>query len=888
MPEASSPDTPSARGAWARRSVWTVADQALFAGANFLVNIVLARWLSPEAYGAFSVAFVVFLLAGAIHGGLFVEPMLVFGAGRFQGRTRAYLRTLLHGHLAFSLVVGAALAVVGAVAWYAGGREIAVEFVTLGVVAGLILALWLLRRACYLVDRPDWAAGAGVLYMALLLGGAWALGAGGWLSGPAVLVLMAGGSVAASAVLAWRLGLFRPDDAVVGPLPDTLRADVREAHSAYGRWSAPTGGLEWLHSALPLLVLPLVVGLEASGALRALYNLAMPALHAFAALTVMALPVFVRARAAGRARETARNVGGGIVALGVLYGAALLVGGRPVVEWLYDGKYPVTDTQLWLLAVLPVVAAASGVAMAWLRSDERPRAVFKARALAVGAAGTVGVALTSAFGVAGALASDLVALGVELIAQLRAMRPWGAVAKAPRRSAPPAADDRLRVLMSAFACYPGAGSEPAVGWNHAVGLAASHDVWVLTYAGWRERVEAHLAAHPVPGLHVVYVAVPFESRRHLREGTHRSGIAEQLHYLLWQAAARRVARRLHRRVGFDLAHHVTFVKYWTPTAVDALGIPFVWGTVGGGESTPDAFYGALGPEGVRYERTRDAARALSERLPGVRAAAARSTVAFATTDETADRLTALGARDVRVRSAIGLSADEVQALARWPLPDGRPPRFLCLGRLIAFKGYTFAVEAFARAVAEAGADPSFRDAELWVVGDGPERAALEAQAARLGVGARVRFTGNLPREAALDVLATATALVHPTLHDSGGGVCLEALAAGRPVIGLALGGTAVHVGPGCGLLISPETPAQVVADLARAMRRLAAHPDEVRAMGTAGRAFVADHFTWEAKLAATSNLYRTLVAPARPAPPDLPGDGLPGAVPHLALRSTPP
>ena len=864
-PADAAPAAERSLGAWARGSFWSVLDQALFAGANFLVNVLLARWLSPEAYGAFAVAFMLFLLAGTVHGGLFVEPMLVFGAGRFHNRTPAYLRVLLRGHLAYAFVTGVIFALAGLGTWLAG-QAMSAEFLALSVASGFILVLWLLRRACYLLDKPSWAAGAGALYLVLLIAGAFGLLEAGWLSGPSALGLMAVGSVAASLVLAARLGVFAPE----ARTDEALAADVRATHAEYGRWSAPTGVLEWVSSALPLLLLPLFIGLEGSGALRALYNLAMPALQAFSALSVMALPLFVRARAEGHVRRSVTLVGGGIFGLGVGYGLTLLLVGRPVVAWLYTGKYPLSTPELLLLAAIPILSSASGVAMAWLRSEERPDAVFRARAAAVASATTVGVALTASLGVAGALASDLVALAVEFSAQARSLRHRadgtrrGASVQMSTSSGDGAAPSgRLRVLQSAFACYPNRGSEPGVGWHVATETARFHDVWVMTYAGWRDTIEAELAERPVPGLHFEYVQLPFEAARYVREGRHRTGLSEQLHYLLWQAWASRVARRLHRRIGFDVAHHVTFVKYWTPCAVDRIGIPYVWGPVGGGETAPEAFYPAMTEIGLRHERKRDIARAWSEHLPGVRRAARRASAAFATTDETAERMRVVGARDVVVRSAIGLTRLEAEALGEMPLPDDGPVRFLCLGRLMDFKGYALAVDAFAAAVASG--DDSLAHAELWLAGDGPERSPLEVQAEALGIADRVTFYGMIPRAEVLYLLGLAHALVHPTLHDSGGGVCLESLAAGRPVLGFDLGGTGVHVGPECGILIPPIDPETAVRDLSDGMRRLAADPELRREMGRAGRAFVRRSFVWEEKVRDFDAVYRRLAGvPALP------------------------
>jgi len=66
--------------------------------------------------------------------------------------------------------------------------------------------------------------------------------------------------------------------------------------------------------------------------------------------------------------------------------------------------------------------------------------------------------------------------------------------------------------------------------------------------------------------------------------------------------------------------------------------------------------------------------------------------------------------------------------------------------------------------------------------------------------------------------------MHPSLHDSGGWVTLEAMAAGRPVICLDLGGPALQVSEATGIKIPAISPPQVVADLASALKQLAGDP----------------------------------------------------------------
>jgi len=405
----------------------------------------------------------------------------------------------------------------------------------------------------------------------------------------------------------------------------------------------------------------------------------------------------------------------------------------------------------------------------------------------------------------------------------------------------------VRVLLSAYACEPNRGSEPGVGWGTVQALAAHHEVWALTRANNRPAIERETARTPMPSVHFVYYDLPRWARwwKHGQRGA-------QLYYYLWQLGAYFTVRRLHRGIRFDLVHHLTFVKYWTPSVLALLGAPFVWGPVGGGESIPGAFRRDLGPIGMAHETVRDLARWVGEHDPLVRLTARRSAVTLATTPATADRILRMRGHNVRILSQLGLSDRDLIRLASYPPPAEAPLRFISIGNLFRWKGVHLALRAFAQAGL---------DAEFWVVGDGPERSRLQCQAAALGIASRARFWGRLPREEAWAMLARSHILVFPGMRDSGGTVCLEAMAMGRPVICLQLGGPA-QVTKGSGIQIPACAPAQAVRDLAEAMRRLARDPAHRQELAEAGRRWSADAYRWEQKVEHINAIYREAVAAA--------------------------
>ena len=405
----------------------------------------------------------------------------------------------------------------------------------------------------------------------------------------------------------------------------------------------------------------------------------------------------------------------------------------------------------------------------------------------------------------------------------------------------------MKILMSAYACEPGVGSERGVGWNVAIEAAKYHEVWVLTRPDEsKAAIEAHLKSDLIPNLHFVYFTLPFWQDS-LRWG--QSG-AMQLHYYLWQIQAYFVALELHREQQFDLAHHVTFVKYSSPSFLSFLPIPLIWGPVGGGESAPLPFWADFSIKNKIYEILRWTWRSIGELDPFARHTARSSAIAYVTTEDTASRVRSMGAQEVEIAPETGMSPQDLDLLAQCPPPTGSPVRFIGIARLLHWKGFHLGLRAFAQA--------NLPDAEYWLLGEGPELARLEALAVKLGIADRVKLWGLQPRADVLLKLGQSSVLVHPSLHDSGGWVCLEAMAAGRPVICLDLGGPAQQVTAETGFKIPAHDPAQAVAALAEAMTQIAASEDLRLQMGQAGQQRVKNYYSWEARGKYLAKTYEAL------------------------------
>jgi glycosyltransferase involved in cell wall biosynthesis len=374
---------------------------------------------------------------------------------------------------------------------------------------------------------------------------------------------------------------------------------------------------------------------------------------------------------------------------------------------------------------------------------------------------------------------------------------------------------------------------------------------VIEQSEYEKETLEHLASHPLPGFHPVFFQLPTLLVKALRG----AGMSHAVYYHWWQHKLLRVAAELHRQVGFDLAHHVTFGRYWSPSGVRNLGVPFIWGPVGAAESAPPAFLSELPLRERLFELIRDNIRALATKDPALRDTARAATIGIGVTQESCEALRKLGVRRVEQLPQVALADEELAVLDRLPPPPDGPFRAICMGRLLHWKGFHLAIRAFAVFAR------NHPEAELWLVNEGPFQRELEQTAARAGVASRVRFFGHLPSYAeVLAKLAQAHVLMHPALHEAFGNVCLEALAAGRPVVCLDMGGPASQVTPETGFAAPATTPAEAVATMAAFLAKVAGDRALLARMSAQARTRVRDKFTMRIVGSAMDSFYQQAAA----------------------------
>ena len=372
-----------------------------------------------------------------------------------------------------------------------------------------------------------------------------------------------------------------------------------------------------------------------------------------------------------------------------------------------------------------------------------------------------------------------------------------------------------RILLSAYACEPGRGSEPGVGWNWALTLAGQgHRMWVLTRRNNQSRIEgawSQLPQEVASRLAFIYYDLP-----RWASWWKKGGRGVQIYYALWQRSILAVAREAHRTHQFDVAHHLTFGVWRQPSLLYKLGIPLIFGPVGGGESAPAVLRRTLSPKDRLTEFARDLVNAASLLNPSLRACLTRAALVVCKTPESTVWVRRCGARSVAEFLEIGISAQDL--VPRDSVrKSGEPLRCLFAGRLVGMKGVHLAVSALGLS-RDAGLAVS-----LTIIGEGPMRRQLQRQVEDLGLQERVRFIPWLSQADLFQQYREHDVLLFPSLHDSSGNVVLEAMAHGLPVVCFKLGGPGVIVDKTCGIPAVPsDLDALASVDLlAKALLRLA-------------------------------------------------------------------
>lgn len=392
----------------------------------------------------------------------------------------------------------------------------------------------------------------------------------------------------------------------------------------------------------------------------------------------------------------------------------------------------------------------------------------------------------------------------------------------------------MKVLLSAYACEPGRGSEPGVGWNWACEIAnLGNEVWVLTRKNNREIIEEHCKNTKPANVNFIYYDLPS-----WLTWWKKGGRGVYLYYLLWQIGAFFKAKNSHREINYDCVQHITFVTVRQPSFMGSLGIPFILGPVGGGESAPYELRKNFSLKGWIKDMLRDVANSIIKYDPMMHLTFKTADRIYVTSEQTKSLIPKWYQGKVDIQLAIGIEDTSVNLQPKEP--KLKKHKLLYVGRFESWKGMALGLKAFAGVLKE------YPDTVLTMVGKGPDFSLWYDLALKLNVNDNVIWVDWVEQDELAALYQQHDIFLFPSLHDSGGMVVLEAMSYGLPVVCLDLGGPGVIVDNQSGLSVGVQGRSElcVVKALENSLLTLMKTPPLLGKLSLGSKSRAAD-FSWQ-------------------------------------------
>jgi glycosyltransferase involved in cell wall biosynthesis len=411
---------------------------------------------------------------------------------------------------------------------------------------------------------------------------------------------------------------------------------------------------------------------------------------------------------------------------------------------------------------------------------------------------------------------------------------------------------RLKVIVGAYACNPTIGTELGVGWGWVESISRYHDLWVLTGEQNREDIEAELNRRPELAAHLHFEYI--HRKRNLK--LEKFGKPFYLHTYKhqWLHDAFKRAREKHAEINFDLAHQLTYIGFRFPGYLWQLDIPFVWGPIGGLEQTNWHLLPALGLKGAAYYTARNLLNDFDRRF--------RRLPRLAFQKASGGVIAATSGIEKEIRRFYSVPSTVIPEIGIPPIAaheptrrtEGQPLQLVWSGNHLPGK----ALPLLLKALSIVGERVDWR---LTVLGSGPCMGAWRKLSGKLGLEARIHWTGQLRRDQALLTMQQAHVLVITSVYDLTSTVLVEALSNGLPVICPDHCGFRDAIDETCGIKVPIETPAQLIDGFAKAVVGLSNEDTRyTMAMGAVQRS---EKYAWEFKSIAVDKIYNEMVSKNR-------------------------
>lgn len=414
----------------------------------------------------------------------------------------------------------------------------------------------------------------------------------------------------------------------------------------------------------------------------------------------------------------------------------------------------------------------------------------------------------------------------------------------------------MKILLSAASCSPYRGSEPAIGWKVASSLALHHEVHVLVFRYHEEELVRAQGMGLVPdNLNFHCVGDQWEESKNalIRKLQH------WYFYLKHLRKLRSAASRMIKATNFDVIHHVTFASWRVPVPLCGLGVPFVWGPVGGSEHYPISMFGLLSLSGKAFEVLRYTSNIISKFSPRLNKMIRECDAVVASHPEVTELLVKIRGRSAGVHELLvtAFTKAERDALANRVKPRravNQTIRAFCGGMLEGRKGVSIAIKAIALAI-DRGAKIEYRISAV-----GPELPYLRKLVRSLNLENQVIFQEPVRGNEYIQNLIESDIYLLPSLRDNAPITLMEAMLAACVPIVADCGGPSTIVSSKCGFRLKPQSPSRLIDEICEVLVNLYNNPEHCEILGKNARNRILEKYTMEQYIDKINQIYSQVTA----------------------------
>lgn len=415
----------------------------------------------------------------------------------------------------------------------------------------------------------------------------------------------------------------------------------------------------------------------------------------------------------------------------------------------------------------------------------------------------------------------------------------------------------MNILVLAYAISPSKGSEYSVAWNYVKYISKYHNLTVLygasgEHMGDCEEMERYARSNPIP--HVRFVPVYPNRIANILNWPNKHNLFVYTFYYayqIWHKLAYKKAKELIAQEPFDLIHYVGMIGYREPGYLWKLGLPYVWGPVGGANNAPQQLMKNMPLPGRLKQYFRSLVNNNQFKNKSRLKEALKATdILLTATTENQRKFMEVHHKNSCYLPENGITGDIVLDETKFMNPNKY--HLIVIGTLDARKSVGILLEALTQV--------NCRNLlHLDIIGDGPLKASLRQYVIQHHLNNMITWHGRLPREEAIKLFNSAHLHVITSVSEANTTVIWEAMSYGVPTMSFDHCGMHDTICNRCGIRIPiAKRYEDCVAAVAHNIDELLEHPERFRELAQ-GTIECAQHFTWAEREKILNNLYESLL-----------------------------